>query len=59
MAWNMDLQWAFSGDARSGYRGTGQISGLDGGVLGGLSKGFCTYQLSNSAGALKAVLNGL
>ncbi len=52
------LQWAFSGDARSGYRGTGQISGLDGGVLGGLSKGF-TYQLSNSAGALKAVLNGL
>lgn len=52
------LQWAFSGDARSGYRGAGQISGLDGGVLGGLSKGF-TYQLSNSAGALKAVLNGL
>ena len=52
------LQWAFSGDARSGYRGTGQISGLGGGVLGGLSKGF-TYQLSNSAGALKAVLNGL
>lgn len=52
------LQWAFSGDARSGYRGTGQISGLDNGVLGGLSRGF-TYQLSNSAGALKAVLNGL
>lgn len=52
------LQWAFSGDARSGYRGVGQISGLDGGVLGSLSQGF-TYQLSNSAGALKAVLNGL
>ena len=52
------LQWAFSGDARSGYRGVGQISGLDGGLLGGLGKGF-TYQLSNSAGTLKAVLNGL
>ena len=52
------LQWAFSGDARSGYRGVGQVSGLDGGLLGGLGKGF-TYQLSNSTGALKAVLNGL
>ena len=52
------LQWAFSGDARSGYRGVGQISGLDKGLLGGVTQGF-TYQLSNSAGALKAVLNGL
>lgn len=53
------LQWAFSDSrANTGYTGQGQISGLGGGVLGGIAQGF-TYTLSNPLGQVRAVLNAL
>ncbi len=49
------LQWAFSGDAQSGYSGAGNVGGAVSTVL---NSGF-SYALSNSAGKLKATLNAL
>lgn len=49
------LQWAFSGDAQSGYSGAGNVGGA---LSTALTSGF-SYALSNSAGKLKATLNAL
>ena len=49
------LQWTFSGDARSGYSGTGAI----GGALSTAATNGFSYALSNSAGKLKATLSAL
>lgn len=49
------LQWAFSGDAQSGYSGVGNVGGA---LSTALTSGF-SYALSNSAGKLKATLSAL
>jgi general secretion pathway protein D len=47
------LKWAFSGDARSGYSGSGTV-----GSFPDLTQGF-TYTLKNAAGLTKATLSAL
>lgn len=51
------LQWLFT-DQRGSNTGTGVLSGLANGVLGGPAAGF-SYTLRNSAGNVRAVLNAL
>lgn len=55
---NYGLQWTFSDARGPNNRGTGVLSSLDGGVLGGALAGF-SYTLRNAAGNVKAVLNAL
>jgi general secretion pathway protein D len=52
------LKWAFSGDARSGYSGIGNVGGLTSTAASTVTSGF-TYALSNGAGALKATISAL
>ena len=52
------LKWAFSGDARSGYSGIGNVGGLTSSAASTVSSGF-TYALSNGAGTLKATISAL
>ena len=52
------LKWAFSGDARGGYSGIGNVGGLDASATSALTSGF-SYALRNSAGALKATISAL
>ena len=52
------LQWVFNDTQRSGLSGTGVLSNVAGGVLGGSAAGF-SYTLSNAAGNVRAVLNAL
>ncbi|PIF93300.1 general secretion pathway protein D [Acidovorax sp. 62] len=47
------LKWAFSGDAQSGYSGSGTV-----GSIPALAQGF-TYTLKNAAGVTKATLSAL
>ncbi|MBP8186287.1 MAG: type II secretion system secretin GspD [Comamonas sp.] len=47
------LQWAFSGDAQSGYRGNGTV-----GSFPSITQGF-SYTLKNAAGVTKATLSAL
>lgn len=49
------LKWSFSGDARSGYSGVGNIGGA---LANTVSNGF-SYALSNTANNLKATLSAL
>lgn len=53
------LQWAFN-DSRSGsnYRGNGQLTSNDSGVISGLAQGF-SYTLSRSLGDIRATLTAL
>ena len=52
------LKWAFSGDARAGYSGIGNVGGLDTTATAALTNGF-SYALRNGAGALKATISAL
>jgi general secretion pathway protein D len=52
------LKWAFSGDARAGYSGIGNVGGLDTTAAAALTNGF-SYALRNGAGALKATISAL
>jgi general secretion pathway protein D len=52
------LQWTFNNSRANGDVGTGVLSNLPGGVLGGAQAGF-SYVLRNSLGNIKAVLNAL
>ena len=52
------LQWAFSGDARAGYSGIGNVGGLNASAATTLTSGF-SYALRNGAGALKATISAL
>ena len=52
------LQWAFSGDARAGYSGIGNVGGLNTSAATTLTSGF-SYALRNGAGALKATISAL
>jgi general secretion pathway protein D len=52
------LKWAFSGDARSGYSGIGNVGGLTADAASAVSSGF-SYTLRNGAGALKATISAL
>ena len=49
------LQWSFSGDARSGYSGSGNVGGA---LSTAVSQGF-SYALRNSANNVKATLSAL
>jgi general secretion pathway protein D len=53
------LQWAFN-DSRnnSNYRGNGQLTGNESGVISGLAQGF-SYTLSRSVGDIRATLTAL
>lgn len=53
------LQWSFSGDAQSGYRGTGNVGGLVANATDPITSGGFSYALRNGAGALKATLSAL
>ena len=52
------LQWVFNDAQSNGKTGTGVLSGLAGGVLGGPLAGF-SYTLRNSVGNVRAILNAL
>lgn len=52
------LQWAFSDSRSNGDTGRGVLSTTAGGALGGALAGF-SYTVTNSAGAVRAVLNAL
>lgn len=52
------LQWFFNDKSRNGLTGTGILSTIDGGALGGPVAGF-SYTLRNSVGDIRAVLNAL
>ena len=52
------LQWTFNNAEANGKVGTGVLSSLPGGVLGGALTGF-SYTLRNSLGNVRAVLNAL
>ncbi len=52
------LQWFFNDKSRNGLTGTGVLSTIDGGTLGGALQGF-SYTLRNSVGDIRAVLNAL
>ena len=52
------LQWTFNDAQANGKVGTGVLSNLPGGVLGGPQAGF-SYTLRNSLGNVRAVLNAL
>lgn len=52
------LQWYFNDKQRNGLTGTGVLSTVDGGILGGAVSGF-SYTLRNSVGDVRAVLNAL
>lgn len=52
------LQWFFNDKSRNGLTGTGVLSSVAGGALGGPAAGF-SYTLRNSAGDIRAVLNAL
>jgi general secretion pathway protein D len=52
------LQWYFNDKQRNGLTGTGVLSTVDGGALGGAVAGF-SYTLRNSVGDVRAVLNAL
>ncbi len=52
------LQWTFNDARANGKVGTGVLSSLPGGVLGGSLTGF-SYTLRNSLGNVQAVLNAL
>jgi general secretion pathway protein D len=52
------LQWTFDNAQANGRVGTGVLSSLPGGVLGGPVAGF-SYTLRNSLGNVRAVLNAL
>lgn len=52
------LQWAFSDSRSNGDTGRGVLSTSAGGALGGALAGF-SYTVTNSAGAVRAVLNAL
>ncbi|MFM2450596.1 MAG: hypothetical protein RIS44_3046 [Pseudomonadota bacterium] len=55
---NYGVQWMFSDKSRDGLTGTGVISGIKDGALGGVSSGF-SYTLRNPLGSVRAVLNAL
>ncbi len=52
------LQWVFSDKARGGLSGSGVISNVGGGVLGGAAAGF-SYTLKNPLGDVRGVINAL
>ena len=52
------LQWFFTDKSRNGLTGTGVLSSVANGVLGGAQAGF-SYTLRNSLGNVRAVLNAL
>lgn len=52
------LQWLFNGGAPGKLNGSGAISSLAGGALGGTKAGF-SYTMTNPAGNIRAVLNAL
>ena len=52
------LQWVFSDKARGGLSGSGVISNVAGGVLGGAAAGF-SYTLKNPLGDVRGVINAL
>jgi len=56
-AMNYGVQWLFT-DSHNGNTGTGVLSNLPGGVLGGPLAGF-SYTLRNSLGNVRLVLNAL
>jgi general secretion pathway protein D len=52
------LQWVFNDKARGGLSGSGVISNVAGGVLGGAAAGF-SYTLKNPLGDVRGVINAL
>lgn len=52
------LQWVFDDKVRGGLSGSGVISNVAGGVLGGAAAGF-SYTLKNPLGNVRGVLNAL
>lgn len=52
------LQWVFSDKTRGGLSGSGVISNVGGGVLGGAAAGF-SYTLKNPLGDVRGVINAL
>ena len=52
------IQWLFTDNSSGSPNGTGVLSTVNGGVLGGALAGF-SYTLRNSAGNVRAVLNAL
>lgn len=52
------LQWVFSDKSRGGLSGSGIISNVGGGVLGGAAAGF-SYTLRNPLGDVRGIINAL
>ena len=52
------LQWVFDDKTRGGLSGSGVISNVGGGVLGGAAAGF-SYTLKNPLGNVRGVINAL
>ena len=52
------LQWVFNDKTRGGLSGSGVISNVAGGVLGGAASGF-SYTLKNPLGDVRGVINAL
>jgi general secretion pathway protein D len=52
------LEWAFKNGGGNGYSGTGVLSTIDGGTLGGALAGF-SYTIANGMGSIRGILNAL